>query len=314
MTDKLPLDAKIALTAKMVEDLEFYIESKSQACPAEQHFKIVSRDEDLGVERAARMAAFKNLNTGIKKVAFDTRRIDQEKDRNPRRNLQYWHRSENFIDDESKEKIEVFDKLAEVVNELKSELSVQPEWFDSYVRVLSTNLDRVKIKRAGDSSVEVFKPHLSYLEQIIYNRYRLTLKDIKKASKQEIRDRLLSKDESLKERREFLMSTGGFDAQKKVGDSTVQTDYRDELLMTMAKGLASGNNEKKSEPEPQPQPNYGVSNIPGQPIIINQSPQNAGGQNYKDAAGALLEAPIRRAGEKSVERTITIKIVDSVVE
>jgi len=92
MTDKLPLDAKIALTAKMVDDLEFYIETKSTRCPTEQHFKVVSRDEDLGVERAARVAALNELNAGIKKVAFDTRRVDQEKDRNPRRNLQHWHK------------------------------------------------------------------------------------------------------------------------------------------------------------------------------------------------------------------------------
>src|SRR5690606_18610855 len=133
MTDKLPLDAKIALISKMVNDLDFYKKS-GEKCPVEQYYKVVSSDEDLLIEQRARFAALKKLNENIKKVAFDTRRINQETDRNPRRNLQHWHRSEPFIDQETKDKLAVFAKLEGVVDKLKQELSNQSEWFDSYVR------------------------------------------------------------------------------------------------------------------------------------------------------------------------------------
>jgi len=292
MTDRLPLDAKIALIGKMVDDLDFYKETGSSKCPNEQHYSVVSRDEDLAVEQHARFAAFKKLDEGIRKVAFDTRRIDQEKDRNPRRNLQNWHRSEPFIDDETKEKLAAFSKLEKVVQSLKGELSDQPEWFDSYVRALSNNLDRLQMKRAGDKGVEVYKPHVSYLEQIVYNRYRLTLDDVKDASEKKLRKILLAKDDDLKGREEFLMSTGGFNTEK--NEKHIGETSRDDLLMTMAQLLAQGNSGNS------------------QPIIIQQPQQEE--QSPKDAASALFGSPLRRAGEKSVERTITIKIIDSVVE
>lgn len=282
MTEKLPLDAKISLISKMVDDLSFYKEAGS--CPVEQHFKIVSSDEDVFVESRARYAALQKMAAPIKKVAFDTRRIDQETDRNPRRNLQYWHRSEDFIDDETSDKLKIFDKLDKVVKNIQSELEKEPEWFDSYARILSSNLDRLEVKTAEGDSVEVFKPHVSYLEQLIYNRYRLTLEDIKTASDKEIRDRVMSKDEELERRGEFLKSVGSV---KKNGDD----GFKDQLLLTMANMLANGNSN-------------------GNPIVIQQ-PQESG---LKDAAASIFSSPTRNPGEKSVERTITIKIVDSVVD
>ena len=45
-----------------------------------------------------RVEAIKSsVNKPLTKIAFDTRRIDQENDYNPRQNLQYYHRSEPFI-------------------------------------------------------------------------------------------------------------------------------------------------------------------------------------------------------------------------
>lgn len=309
MAEKLPLGAKIALISKMVDDLSFYKEAGS--CPEEQHFKIVSSDEDVLVEADARHAALKKMAKPIKKVAFDTRRVNQDVDRNPRRNLQYWHRSEDFVDEETSNKLKVFAKLDKVVKQIQSELGREPEWFDSYARALSSNLDRLEMKTAGDSSVEVFKPHVSYLEQLVYNRYRFTLNDIKNASEKEIRDRIMSKDEDLEKKGEFLMSTGGFDIrEKKIGDSS----SKDELLQTLAEALANGKSPGQTivmppqQPAaPAPEPVQVAAPQPAQ--VVLQQPERA-----KDASDGLLSAPLRRAGEKSVERTITIKIVDSVVE
>ena len=275
MTDKLPLDAKVALIRKMADDLEFYKETGSSKCPSEQHYKIVSRDEDISVEQKARFSALKKFNEGMKKVAFDTRRINQETDRIPRRNLQNWHRAEPFVDDETKGKIEIFSKLFNVVTKLKEELDNQPEWFDSYTRVLYTNLDRMEMKREGDRNVEVYKPHIAYLEQLVYNRYRMTLDDVKEASEGDLRRVLLSKDEDLKDKREFLRSTGGRNLEKKTGELST-----DEKILAL---LEASLNKKDSHP--------------------------------KDALGELFGgSSLRRAGEKSVERTITITIRDNVVE
>lgn len=41
-----------------------------------------------------------HLSPSLVKQAFDTRRIDQNLEYNPRRNLQYYQRSEAFINDE----------------------------------------------------------------------------------------------------------------------------------------------------------------------------------------------------------------------
>lgn len=322
MSDKLPLDAKIALTTKMVADLEFYIDSKSSKCPEEQHFKVVSRDEDLGVERCARVAAFKELNKGIKKVAFDTRRIDQEKDRNPRRNLQYWHRSESFIDDETKSKLDIFAKLDDVVKDIKNNLEDQPEWFDSYARCLSSNLDRVKITHADDNNIEVFKPHISYMEQIIYNRYRLTMDDIKKASPEKLRNIIISKDENLESKESFLKSTGGLDKKNLRSQSnnvglTKDSDDTNRRLLELLEASVNQNNRFNLAPAPAPAPALATPQFQSQAVSpgVNLNFQgNQGQEQQKDSLGALMGGSIRRDGEKSVERTITITIKDNVID
>lgn len=289
MTDKLPLDAKINLVQKMISDLEFYKEAGTSNCPSEQNFKIISRDEDLDIDMGARIKAFKEMNFGIKKIAFDTRRIDIN-ERNPRQNLQYWHRSEDFIDDETSEKLKIFAKLDSVVKSIKEKYYDQPEWFDSYVRVLSSNLDRVQFKAEGYDSVDVFKPHLSYLEQLIYNRYRLTMDEIKEGSESFLNKRIMSKDEPLKKKAEFLISTGNAAENKKVFDKTGNSDLLS-LITLFASNKQSVSNE--------------------QLLTLISSINN---KNSKDSLAELFNGEIRKDGEKSVERVITIKIVDKVIE
>ena len=56
---------------------------------------------------------------GLAKFAMDTRQIDQEHDVNPRRNLQYYHRSQQFIDAEINKKMASFAELMPVLNKIQ---------------------------------------------------------------------------------------------------------------------------------------------------------------------------------------------------
>jgi hypothetical protein len=116
----LPFDAKVSLLEKLVEDYNFY-KSNGERCPKNQTFRFISREEGVGINRDARIAALAKLSEpAIKKIAFDTRRVDQERTRNPRSNLQYWHRAQPFIDEEDNGKLNIFAKLLRVETALKA--------------------------------------------------------------------------------------------------------------------------------------------------------------------------------------------------
>lgn len=145
----------------------------------------------------AKKALLKELNEKltIKKIAFDTRRIDQEKDRNPRGNLQYWHRSQQFIDEEDKIKIDIFGRLIPVLDSIKSKYGTSPEYHNSYIRTLNDTVRRSLKLDAED--LDISKAQLNYLEQLLFARYRLSMDDIKYLDKFALEHNLLSKDESL---------------------------------------------------------------------------------------------------------------------
>lgn len=263
---KLPLDAKIALVEKMVDDYQFYTENGQSHCPRQQMFKIASvSTEDEMIECSARMAALKAMQPkGITKNAFDTRRVDQEHDRNPRVNLQYYHRAEEFITADDNERLNRFTKLAGITKEIREDFGSEPEWFESYARQLDNNLKR--ILRIEQADLDIFQPQLNYLEQLVYARYRLNMEDLKKLSKEDIRARILSKDEPLMKRGEYIKATGGKEAD-----------------------------EKK------------------QGIVVDG---NAAASTQESIVNAIFGANsnLRKDGERTVERTITIKIKDTVLD
>jgi hypothetical protein len=134
-------------------------------------------------------------NNSIIKVAFDTRRINQETEYNPRRGLQYYHRNEGFITKDGAEQIKTFFKLKTAVDTIKDDFIGDPDWFDSYVRILSATLDRTL--RIDQKDMDFFKPQLDYLQELLYLRYRLKNDDIQRLGEKEIRDVILNKDEKL---------------------------------------------------------------------------------------------------------------------
>jgi hypothetical protein len=222
---KIPLDGQAILLEKMAAEYTDYIDLGITNCPKEFVYKISSKDESSDVVRAARVAAMAELNSGqIKKYAFDTRRIDQEWVRNPRVNLQYWHRANEFIDSDDQSKLTTFANLMSVLNDLKAEFGSQPEWFESYSRVLYDNVERIlRIKQAD---LDIFKPQLTYLEQLIFARYRMSVEDLSKFGREEIRARILSKDEALLKRGDYLKQTGGIvkDSDNNKNDKQIVID------------------------------------------------------------------------------------------
>ena len=109
--------------------------------------------------------------TGIVKMAFDTRRVNQDTTYIARRNLQTYHRSEAYIDNDSSKKIKTFFKVKTAVDSIKEDFNGDPEWLDSYARILSCALDRTL--RIDQKDFDFFKPQLDYLQELLYLRYRL---------------------------------------------------------------------------------------------------------------------------------------------
>ena len=141
--------------------------------------------------------SFFNSGTGFQKVAFDTRRINQETDYIPRRGLQNYHRSEKFITDSLAIKIEGFSKLGKVLEKLKIKYGRSPEWQDSYTRVLTSAVSKGLRSEQADGDYSEVQPSmasLDYLTELLDVRYRLTMDNLNSMSEEELIKSILNKD------------------------------------------------------------------------------------------------------------------------
>jgi hypothetical protein len=137
---------------------------------------------------------------GFTKVAFDSRRIDQETEYNPRRGLQNYNRSEQFVSEAMAQKIKNFAKLRNVLVGLKDKYGKEPEWQDSNARVLLSTLDkglRVNEKDGDFSEAQPAMGSLDYIEELLHVRYRLGFDDMTKLGELDLKKALLAKDEEL---------------------------------------------------------------------------------------------------------------------
>lgn len=137
---------------------------------------------------------------GFTKVAFDTRRIDQETEFNPRRGLQNYNRSQAFVNDNMSQKIRNFSRLRTTLNSLKEVYGKTPEWQDSNARVLLTTLDnglRTFIKDGDYTDVQPGMGSFNYIEELLHVRYRLTFDDLVKMGEADLKQVILGKDEEL---------------------------------------------------------------------------------------------------------------------
>ena len=143
----------------------------------------------------------------LQKIAFDSRHINQYSDYNPRRNLQYFHRTEPFISKDASENVKILLKLKAAVDSIKEDFSGDPDWFDSYARILSSALDRTL--RMDQKDFNFYKPQMDYLNELLYLRYRLKSDDIIKLEEKELRNIVLDRDEKLLHKQIFAQYNNG---------------------------------------------------------------------------------------------------------
>lgn len=297
----LQLDGMAKLAIKIALDFKFYCENHDKPLPEIYSYRISSKEESSSVLSQARKAALNDIHSRIKsknfvKTAFDTRRINQETERNPRPNLQYWHRSEEFISQEQQKKINIFAKLYNVLENIKESYGSLKEWHDSYVRVLHDNVSRTLRIKQADS--DIFGPQLSYLEQLLYARYRLPMDQIENSDFESIAEILLNKDENLLKRGIYLNQDISKRSQNEISG----------LEIPQVKPFFS-----KSTPQ-QPAPILTTSqNIPE---IHNHIVIDGNKASNQDALSALFANNnlVRKDGERIIERTISITIRDEAIE
>ena len=137
---------------------------------------------------------------GFNKVAFDTRRIDQETEFNPRRGLQNYNRSEAFLSQAMGNKIISLAKLRNALLSLQDKYGHEHEWQDSNARVLLSTLDKGlrTIQKDGDyTEAQQGVGSLDYIEELLHVRYRLGFDDLVRLGETDLQKVILSKDEDL---------------------------------------------------------------------------------------------------------------------
>jgi hypothetical protein len=262
MSDKkLPFSGNAMLLEKIVTDFNKLIDVKAEEIPKVRVYKIACEEESPVIERSARKCALQSMQSsvGFVKNAIDSRRINQAIERNPRPTIQYFSRSDQFIDNKDQTDINTFSKLLVPLIEIKASFGDQPEYLDSYCRILHDNLERVLRVKQGDS--EIFRPQIEYLKQLIFARYRLSVEEINRLSSAELKMKLLDKDENLIKRGLFMHQTNS--PEVKTATIPVKNGIEPTTSESIVNAIFGNNN-------------------------------------------------IRRDGEKSVERTITITIKDTV--
>jgi hypothetical protein len=153
--------------------------------------------------RQLRKAALDSVvsGQGFRKLAFDTRRIDQETEYNPRRGLQNYNRSEAFLSEGVAQRVKNFAKLRNVLLGLKNVYGKEREWQDSNARILLTAIDKGIRTDQNDGD---FATHnqpgvgsFDYLEELLAMRYRLSYDDLVRMGEMDLSKVILSKDEDL---------------------------------------------------------------------------------------------------------------------
>jgi hypothetical protein len=248
--DSLPLDGCVNLVQRLVEDFSKWSESDMTKIPSKKIYKVASRRESNDITRSARLAALKGIKAqdlSLKKFAFDTRRVDQELKGNPRKNLQYYHRSQQYIDAEVHKRMSAFSNLLPALDEIQNKYGDQPEYFDSYAIQLHELVQRVL--RVKEADLDVYRPQLDYLEQLLYARYRLSLEDLTGLSKTALEKRILSKDEKLLKRGSYLNTTSNESTPKRAGGPLTVKDGNKSNTQENLVNAIFGNNEFRRDGE-----------------------------------------------------------------
>lgn len=170
-------------------------------------YNLISRgSQDVTSRRQSRQLRKVALETtvagqGFTKMAFDTRRIDQETDYNPRRGLQNYNRSESFLSEGLAQRVKNFAKLRNSLNALKNVYGREHEWQDSNARILLTAVDKGMRTGIDDGDFAAQNQpgvgSFDYLEELLNVRYRLSHDDLTRMSETDLTKVILAKDADL---------------------------------------------------------------------------------------------------------------------
>jgi len=169
-------------------------------------YRVINVSKKSFAERKCAFSMRKNgidslLSTNtLVKLAFDTRRIDQETEYNPRRGLQNYSRSDAFLSVSMGDKLKKLAVLRDVLLELKTKFGKEPEWQDSYSRILLSTLDKTLRINEEDGDFTDTQPgvgNIDYVEQLLQMRYRLSFEDLGRLDRQVLGQTILNKDEEL---------------------------------------------------------------------------------------------------------------------
>lgn len=163
--------------------------------------QIPARQQSIKLRKVGLLAHINGQ--GFNKIAFDTRRIDQETEYNPRRGLQNYSRSEAFVSEALGQKLKNFAKLRNVLEGLRKEYGKEHEWQDSNARVLLSTLDKGLRTDQQDGDYSEGQPaqgSLDYIEELMHVRYRLSFDDLIRMGETDLKRVILSKDEDLTHR------------------------------------------------------------------------------------------------------------------
>lgn len=187
----------------------------------------------------------KYLKPSLVKEAFDTRRINQNTEFNPRRNLQYYQRSEPYITDSTAEKIKLFFKVKLAADDLRQEFIGEPDWLDSFTRILCNAVDQTL--RVDQKDFDYSQGQLDYLTELLYVRYRLRPEDINKLSQHELRNVFINKDERLLRRSVFVNYKDGLNKNSDLNKNTsTHGDSLADKLFGDVKATSEHKNVKRS--------------------------------------------------------------------
>lgn len=196
-------------------------------------YNLISRgSQEVGTRKQSRQLRKVALESvasgkGFNKLAFDTRRVDQETEYNPRRGLQNYNRSEQFLSEGVAQRVKNFAKLRNALNGLKDIFGKDHEWQDSNARILLTAVDKGLRTGINDGDYgSMNQPGVGsfdYLEELMNVRYRLTYDDLTRMGETELKNVILAKDESLvrKDVKQALEITKG-DVATKSYDSLIE--------------------------------------------------------------------------------------------
>lgn len=174
-----------------------------------------------------RKSAFNSFvsGNGFIKNAFDTRRINQETEIIPRRNLQNYQRSEEFITEATGQRLKNLAKVRRVLGNLKDKFGRDHEWQDSNARVLLSTIDKGLRSDFKDGDYTDAQPgvgSLAYIDELLHVRYRLSFDDLCKMAEPDLERVILSKDEDL--------TRQGVHRALEISKSDVATQSYDTLL------------------------------------------------------------------------------------